>query len=147
MLGQVVLVDDRAGHGSDHLQVVAEGQYVNGGSVNAIAVTTPAVPLTKVARGDTITWLNADTHPHTVSSCRAPCTAVAPVRTHVFDGDLLQPFTTFTLDTSHLAPGTYDYFCEYHPFMRGAFTVQPSSGAPGARGQESRVPTGDLRAS
>ena len=123
MLGQFTLLDDRQGSGTDHPVLLAQDQYVNGGTANAIAVTTPYLVSPAVVAGDTLTWLNADTHPHTVTACQAPCTEVAPVRTHLFDGDMLQPTTTFTLDTAGLAAGQYTYFCEYHPFMRGSFTV------------------------
>ena len=130
MLGQFVLVDDRPGHGRDHQVLIAEDEYVNGGTVNAIAVTSPPLVSPPVDQGDTVTWLNADTHPHTVTACKAPCSEVAPVRTGLFDGDMLQPFTTFTLDTTNLPAGQYHYFCEYHPFMRGSFTVAPPASAP-----------------
>jgi plastocyanin len=33
------------------------------------------------------------------------------------------PGTSFTLDTSNLAPGTYHYFCDFHPWMQGTLTV------------------------
>ena len=124
MVGQLVLVDDRTATRTDHQELVTQDQYVTGGTANAIAVTTPSLFSTPVDGGDTITWTNADTHPHTVTACKAPCDEVVPVRTGAFDGDMLQPFTTFTLDTSDLVLGRYYYFCEYHPFMRGSFTVR-----------------------
>ncbi len=35
----------------------------------------------------------------------------------------IQPNTTFTLDTGSLSPGTYHYFCDFHPWMQGSLTV------------------------
>ena len=75
---------------------------------------------------------------HTITACRDPCTgstgisyplANGPV---VFDsGELGYGPTGLTAAKnqadwyapSHLAPGTYTYFCRVHPFMRGAFRV------------------------
>ncbi|MBN1527610.1 MAG: hypothetical protein JW895_01015 [Thermoleophilaceae bacterium] len=75
---------------------------------------------------------------HTITSCRAPCTASTgiayplangPVR---FDsgelgygpGGSTPAENTNKWETpKSLKPGTYTYFCRIHPFMRGAFRV------------------------
>lgn len=44
-------------------------------------------------------------------------------------GMLLGPGTVWELDTSALAPGTYNYVCKIHPGMAGTLTV--TAGAPG----------------
>jgi plastocyanin len=41
--------------------------------------------------------------------------------------DRLAPGTSWTLDTSNLKPGQYEYYCSAHPWMLGSFTVLPAS--------------------
>jgi plastocyanin len=62
--------------------------------------------------GGTVTWTNSDTVPHT---------ATAPDR-QLLQSGTLNPGDTFsqTFDT----PGTIDYFCEFHPNMKGTIVVQ-----------------------
>lgn len=68
-------------------------------------------PLT-VAAGDSVTWTNADAVPHTATA---------------LDRDVLQTKSldqgeSFTATFS--APGTYEYFCEFHPQMKGTLVVE-----------------------
>lgn len=60
--------------------------------------------------GSTVTWTNKDRAPHTVTS-----------RNEVFSSGKLgrgdSYFFTFT------EPGTYDYYCKFHPSMRGTVVV------------------------
>ena len=72
-----------------------------------------------VAVGDTVTWTNADSAPHTVSA-----------ESGAFDSGNLdegQAFS-FTFDT----PGTYTYRCDYHSEMTGTIVVQAAAAAPTA---------------
>jgi uncharacterized protein (TIGR03118 family) len=64
-----------------------------------------------VAAGGTLTWTNGDSFTHTVKGDTAP-----------FASGLLDRNATFiqTFDT----PGTYDYHCTIHPFMRGKVVVR-----------------------
>jgi plastocyanin len=64
----------------------------------------------EVAPGTTVTWFNEDRTPHTA-------TAVD----HAFDSGYMAQGATWsrTFDT----PGTYAYFCLYHPRMRGTVIV------------------------
>jgi plastocyanin len=39
--------------------------------------------------------------------------------------ELLQPGSSFTLDTAMLEPGHYAYYCFIHPWMVGSLTVMP----------------------
>jgi plastocyanin len=65
-----------------------------------------------VAVGDTVTWTNNDSAPHTVTSSSGP--------TSFDSGNLATGGTfSFTFDTA----GTYAYFCEIHPDMTGTITV------------------------
>jgi plastocyanin len=71
----------------------------------------PAV--VSVAPGTTVTFVNDDQEPHTVTATN-----------HAFDSE--------GLDTNQKWPhtfakaGTYAYFCEMHPYMHGTVTVKAS---------------------
>jgi hypothetical protein len=74
---------------------------------------------------------------HSITSCKAPCNKTTGIAYPIADGDV--QFESGTLGSavppatgalqwqtpSNLAPGTYTYFCRIHPFMRGAFRVEP----------------------
>jgi plastocyanin len=67
--------------------------------------------------GDTVTWINNDSSPHTVTSSSDDST---------FDSDVLlrgERFS-FTFDKE----GQYPYFCTLHPSMVGTVVVLPSEG-------------------
>lgn len=125
--GRFVLLDDRTGAGIAHQQIVSGFQYLPSGSVNAnpTAPTAPYLADYPVTQGDSITFTNADTHPHTVTACIAPCTELHSKPSGAFDGDIPQLGDQYTIDTSVLAPGRYQYFCEMHPWMKGSFVVAP----------------------
>jgi len=69
----------------------------------------PGSLLVKV--GDTVTWTNSDTVPHTVTSDDG-----GPLDSGIIDGGASWSYT-FT------EPGTYTFFCEVHPNMKGTVTV------------------------
>jgi plastocyanin len=64
-----------------------------------------------VKAGDTITWINSDDIPHTVTS------KTLEFRSKALDTDDKFSFT-FT------KPGTYLYFCSLHPMMTGSIVVE-----------------------
>ena len=72
--------------------------------------------------GGTITWLNADTAAHTVTSGNP-----SDGPDGIFDSSLFMPGQSFshTFRTS----GTYDYFCMVHPWMQGIAVI--GHGGPG----------------
>ncbi|WP_375482255.1 cupredoxin family copper-binding protein [uncultured Mycobacterium sp.] len=65
-----------------------------------------------VAAGSTVTWTNRDEEPHTVAAS---------------DGSFHSPGMGAQASYSHTfsAPGTVDYICSIHPFMRGTVVVTP----------------------
>jgi plastocyanin len=65
-----------------------------------------------VQSGDTVTWTNMDDISHTVSADN-----------DAFDSGVFGKGRTFQLTAG--APGTYTYFCQIHPFMKGTLTVTP----------------------
>ncbi len=72
-------------------------------------VFTPAEVKAKV--GDTIEWVNKDILAHTATATNG-------------DWDvMIEPSKTRHLVLSKA--GTVDYFCKYHPNMRGRLTVAP----------------------
>jgi plastocyanin len=73
-----------------------------------------------VKKGDKINVVNQDTAIHTVTDGVEPGAASGKL----FDTGLLNPGKSTTLDTSSLNPGTFDYFCQVHPFMKGKLTVE-----------------------
>ena len=64
----------------------------------------------EIAAGTTVTWTNDDSTAHTVSQSGGG-----------FESGKLDPGMTFsfTFDT----PGTYEYFCQYHPNMKATVVV------------------------
>jgi amicyanin len=64
-----------------------------------------------VKAGDTVTWVNHDDIPHTVTS------KTMAFRSKAMDTDDKFSFTFAT-------PGTYAYFCALHPMMTGSIVVE-----------------------
>jgi plastocyanin len=110
----------------------------------------PSVPT--VEPGQTLTFRNYDAVPdvnafHTITGCKEPCTGSTGIAYPIANGPV-------TFDSGELGfngkkggivgepaadrdswqtpqdlpTGTYTYFCRIHPFMRGAFRVEPQSG-------------------
>jgi alcohol dehydrogenase (cytochrome c) len=85
-----------------------------------------------VPPGTTVTWSNTGSQPHSATS------TVSETNPVTFDSGILNPGQSysFTFDT----PGTYDYFCVPHPFMRGKVIVDPSAPAPAAEANQQAAP-------
>jgi amicyanin len=66
-----------------------------------------------VTAGATVTWVNADDVPHTVTSTASP---------PLFDSKTLRAADTFSFEFK--VAGTYDYFCKAHPYMTGRVVVK-----------------------
>jgi plastocyanin len=80
-----------------------------------------------VAVGDTVTWTNADSAPHTVSA-----------ENGAFDSGNIDEGQTFSF--TFTAPGTYAYRCDYHSEMTATVVVQPAA-QPAAAAQPTPAPT------
>ncbi|KAA9166942.1 copper-binding protein [Amycolatopsis acidicola] len=85
-----------------------------------------------VAVGDTVTWTNEDTAPHTVTVTDGPVKFNSP--------NLAQGETyTYTFTQA----GTYSYYCAVHPDMKATVTVTDSGSGGGSSTQPTTsVPTG-----
>ena len=71
----------------------------------------------KVAVGSTITWINDDTLPHTVTSGNPE---KGP--SGIFDSSIMNAGESFTYTFDK--PGIVEYYCAVHPWMISTFTVQ-----------------------
>jgi len=72
-----------------------------------------------VDEGDTITWTNEDTAPHTVTTSSGPQALNSPTLSKGQSWSF-----TFT------KPGTYVYYCAVHPYMRAQVIVRAPAPAP-----------------
>ena len=69
-----------------------------------------------VTQGHTVEWINADIAPHTVTS--------SIDYGETFDSSLISAGETFTLDTTELEIGEYEYLCIVHPWMIATLVVE-----------------------
>jgi len=69
-----------------------------------------------VAAGTTITWINDDTTVHTVTSGK-----ITEGTTGLFDSSIFASGKSFEYTFNN--SGTYDYFCNVHPWMAGIVNV------------------------
>ena len=76
-----------------------------------------------IEAGETITWENTDTAPHTVASGQQADDDAGSV----FDSGLMMADTSYshTFDEA----GTFDYFCMVHPWMTGTIIVEAAGAA------------------
>ena len=73
-----------------------------------------------VAPGELVTWTNADSSSHTVTSGNPSDNQTGTI----FDSSLIRPSTTYSFTFKD--PGTYNYFCQLHPWMTGEVIVAAS---------------------
>ena len=78
-----------------------------------ISDSTFEKPVLTVQVGDSVTWINVDDRPHTVTGDGA------------FDSGNIDEGGSFSFTFTE--PGTYAYICEYHPEMRATVVVQAAS--------------------
>jgi plastocyanin len=102
--------------------------------------------------GQTLTFRNYDAAAsvnafHTITACKDPCNASTGIAYPIADGPVTFDSGELGFNGNNgsvggapaadrdtwktpqdLPPGTYTYFCRIHPFMRGAFRVEPQSG-------------------
>jgi len=68
-----------------------------------------------VKAGDTVTWINHDDIPHTVTS-----------KTLKFRSKAMDTADKFSF--TFATPGTFPYFCSLHPHMTGSIVVEAAAG-------------------
>ena len=69
-----------------------------------------------VSHGDTIQWTNEDSEIHTVTS--------KSDFGKMFDSGAMDAGDVFTLNTSDLSLGEYEYFCVVHPWMVAILVIE-----------------------
>jgi plastocyanin len=96
----------------------------------------------EVQAGQSITYVNKDAPFgngvwHSITACKSPCNKETGIAYPLADADIqfdsgqlgvAGPPTAGTLTwqtPADLPVGTYTYFCRIHPFMRGAFKIDP----------------------
>ena len=72
--------------------------------------------VTVVTQGYAVEWTNADSDVHTVTS--------AVDFGETFDSSLMDAGDVFTLDTTNLAIGEYEYLCIVHPWMVATLVIE-----------------------
>ncbi|MBI3859090.1 MAG: cupredoxin domain-containing protein [Thaumarchaeota archaeon] len=85
---------------------IPDGAVLNQSSAGYSPTTITVV----IGMNSTITWANQDSAPHTVTA-----------RDGSFDSHNLDSGESFTYTFTQ--PGTYHYYCEYHPWMEGTVYV------------------------
>ena len=70
-----------------------------------------------ISAGGTVTFVNSDTAPHTVTSGNA-----TDGPDGVWDSSLIMIDMSYSVTLDN--PGTYDYFCMVHPWMQGIVIVE-----------------------
>ncbi|MEW6604606.1 MAG: multicopper oxidase domain-containing protein [Thermoproteota archaeon] len=76
---------------------------------------------TTVKKGSTITWINNDSAPHTATAASSNSEQQGDDDV-AFDSGIIGPENT-AKTTINVEPGTYDYYCTLHPYMKGQLTV------------------------
>ena len=69
-----------------------------------------------VTQGHTVVWTNVDVGPHTVTS--------ASDYGETFDSSLISEGETYSLDTTNLDAGEYEYLCIVHPWMISTLVIE-----------------------
>jgi len=70
----------------------------------------------KVTKGYNVQWINDDAAPHTVTS--------SVDFGDTFNSNLMNAGEKYTLDTSTLEAGSYEYMCMVHPWMIASIEIQ-----------------------
>ncbi len=110
------------------------GASANADCVNANNCFNPN-PV-NVAPGDTVTWKNMDTVGHTVTSGK-PTDNDAGSLFDSSSAGLIKPGASFQFTFQN--EGTYNYFCQVHPWMTGQVIVSASAAG---QGQQGGIPLG-----
>jgi plastocyanin len=74
--------------------------------------------ITNVSIGSNVTWINNDSQFHTITSGIDPHD---PIVGQKFESEALSPKETFSYISNET--GTFSYFCQLHPTMKGKLIV------------------------
>ncbi|WP_181704803.1 amicyanin [Chthonobacter rhizosphaerae] len=101
---------------ADSIQVITDGNAAAGGATVEIAKMKFATPEVTVKAGEAVTWTNTEALPHNVHF------KTGPGLTEEHEGPMLRSKQTYTVQFNE--PGTYEYICTPHPFMKGKVVVE-----------------------
>lgn len=73
-------------------------------------------PEVTIKAGQTVTWINTEAMPHNIAF------KAGVLGTAKFDGAMMKKDTSYSLRFNE--PGSYDYHCTPHPFMKGKVIVE-----------------------
>lgn len=117
----------------------SQGDMDSGGAERLPPLVSPGQSLSFVNYDATSETSNEESAYHTITACKAPCTATTGLAYPLADGEVefdsgqlgFGPagFTSAANRNTWQTPadlktGTYTYFCRLHPFMRGSFRVK-----------------------
>ncbi len=88
-----------------------------GASTQGNLAFSPDTITVVIGVNNTVMWTNDDSTTHTVTSMSVPAGAQS------FGSNGLNPQNTFTW--TFTVAGTYQYYCEIHPWMQGTVVVEP----------------------
>jgi len=90
----------------------------NGVGSNQTLNFSPTIITVVIGVNNTVTWINSDTSPHTVTSKTVPSSATG------FDSGNMNAGAKFSY--TFTVAGTYTYYCQYHFWMQGTVIVEAS---------------------
>jgi len=99
------------GSGAPAMPAVHVSILPGAGSNTSATGYSPDTIVVVIGMNNTVTWTNDDSMPHTVTSASS-----------LFDSGNMNPGDTFTY--TFTTPGTYQYGCSYHPWMKGTVIVK-----------------------
>ena len=111
--GAVLLADDGASDGARAQQAPATAKAVDKVQIEDFLYEPAAIT---VAVGTEVTFTNEDTAPHTATS------GESPKPDGVFDTDIIEKGESKSVKLAKA--GTFAYYCELHPFMKGTVIVK-----------------------
>ena len=76
-----------------------------------------------IKRGNSVTWMNEDSLPHTATSGN-PDNGEEAQTGEIFDTGILGPGQSSEEITINANAETYEYYCTLHPYMKGQLTVE-----------------------
>ncbi len=121
MTGKLTITEAAAGGGGGGATAAPSGPTIHilaGASVQGAKSYDPAS--LDIKKGDKITVVNDDTAIHTLTSGTG---ADDPTSAKEFDSGFIDAGKTVTVDTSAVAAGSHDFYCQVHPFMKGKLNV------------------------
>ena len=104
-------MDDMVDSSGNSEEAGATSTDSSGATTHEVDIISFKVPTLTIKVGDTVTWTNRDSAPHTATANGGS-----------FDTDRLE--TGESGSFTFTSAGTFDYFCAIHPSMKGKIIVE-----------------------